>query len=478
MPAATPPRSATVHRALRCAVVLACLGMAAAIALLVLRAWWPAVYLGLLPSPQAVIAELHAIGGVASSDPSDYRSGALAALEDRFPHAADEAALLAALAAGPPDGALADLAREWTERHPASTDAVLAAVLRHRDASAAADRALVRAAYLSISHASLPGWLRKHQEADGCWPAATAPPGPGRWRPDRAASTAFAMMALMDEGADNITPGRMKKVLQEAVAALRARQRPDGRCADDARDHAAITLALVQLYAMTSEATLRSAAQGAVTAARRDLTAGGDCAWERDTTLALLQLVALKVAADARLDVGAALDDPYRALRACWAVENPTPGAPVRFRWREDGVALVQGEPDGVAGALMGFFTASVCRGHGGSAPELELLAGRVSAASADPRAWTPLGLSWALCGISALPVPAGTPPRKWLESAVDGLVAAITVGDREWDGAWGSSADPRDVAANAVLGSAALAALRCLGDRRFWEHEAAHPTR
>ncbi len=311
-----------MHRALRCAVVLACLGMAAAIALLVLRAWWPAVYLGLLPSPQAVIAELHAIGGVASSDPSDYRSGALAALEDRFPHAADEAALLAALAAGPPDGALADLAREWTERHPASTDAVLAAVLRHRDASAAADRALVRAAYLSISHASLPGWLRKHQEADGCWPAATAPPGPGRWRPDRAASTAFAMMALMDEGADNITPGRMKKVLQEAVAALRARQRPDGRCADDARDHAAITLALVQLYAMTSEATLRSAAQGAVTAARRDLTAGGDCAWERDTTLALLQLVALKVAADARLDVGAALDDPYRALRACWAVEQ------------------------------------------------------------------------------------------------------------------------------------------------------------
>ena len=468
-----PTRTGVATWVGRGAMAIAALGLASAVALLVLRRWWPERYLRYLPTPALVIGEAVAIGDMAQIADADPRSAPVSVLEDRFPQSSVTAALSAALGEEVPAKQLAGLAGEWTGRHPECTDVLGQAVLLHRSAGPVVMQEKLCDAYLTVTHATMFRWMRKGQESDGCWPAASAPPAPGRWQPGRAAATAMAMLLLIEMGIDNRTPGRGKKEMGNALAALRSVAGPDGRCAKDPRDHALVTLALVLLYGQTGDPGLKDTVQSALDAARRDLD-GGDCAWERDTLLAVLHLDAFVRAADCKLEVGGVLDHPFAALRRCWQAENPDPASPPRFGWREDGIALAHGGPDGLAAALWGFVLASRCPGAERQPPELAVLDELVARSSRHHGDWSPFGLEFASLGIMALPASPGTPGRSWLDAVERSLNDGITIGEPLWDATWGSTAHPRDVPANALLGVTAVGVRAFLNDRRFWERERA----
>jgi hypothetical protein len=151
----------------------------------------------------------------------------------------------------------------------------------HRQTRSAA-RALIRPDAL--------GWLAA--QVDGKrWALPTQAIAPDGWVPGIEACKALAMQAYLGAGFDHRMPSRHTQRVRSLLDDLSAAQSEKGAFAQDARDHALVTAAIAELYAMSHDPDLRprlESAQGIMRTAwppdePRWL-------WASDTTLAMVQL--------------------------------------------------------------------------------------------------------------------------------------------------------------------------------------------
>ncbi len=97
-------------------------------------------------------------------------------------------------------------------------------------------------------------WLSSHQVPDD-----------GQWSKGSATveDTGLALLALLGAGYTH-QAGKYKKTIADAINYLRRTQRPDGRFAEDVRQHAIATLAVAEAYGMTTSPVLKRLAEGGV----------------------------------------------------------------------------------------------------------------------------------------------------------------------------------------------------------------------
>ena len=166
-------------------------------------------------------------------------------------------------------------------------------------------------------------WLAKHQSPDGLWDASAQGAGRGGWIEGQQRGstgiqadtgiTGLATLSFLGAGYTHLD-GKHQRAVRRALDYLVSQQDPRGNLAGDAQLFAAMychgiaTLALVEAYAMTSDAQLRDAAQLAVNfsvASQNRVTGGwryrpGD---EGDTSQFGWQVLALTSAHEAGLTV-------------------------------------------------------------------------------------------------------------------------------------------------------------------------------
>jgi hypothetical protein len=168
----------------------------------------------------------------------------------------------------------------------------------------------------SIDHAL--EYLRKEQQADGAWPSAN----------NREGVNAFCLLAFLGRGHE---PGRgpYKGVVDRAVAHILSVQIDTGFFPVQMYDHALCTLALTEAYGFLPSPRMRKQIQKAVDLIVKSQNAAGGWRYQprpgdADLSVTVMQVVALRSAQNARLDVPQATID--KAIKYVKSLAAPTGG--------------------------------------------------------------------------------------------------------------------------------------------------------
>lgn len=121
-------------------------------------------------------------------------------------------------------------------------------------------------------------------------------PGPGAWIPSRPAVLGLLTLAYLGAGYDHRMPSRYRDTVQGMLDLVLAGQNARGCFAPDDRDHAIVTMAVAEAYAMTNDQRLHNPVLKAVTWLMRDDDLGAEARWSATTDLAVWDLMALKSA--------------------------------------------------------------------------------------------------------------------------------------------------------------------------------------
>ncbi|HYE07089.1 MAG TPA: prenyltransferase/squalene oxidase repeat-containing protein [Planctomycetota bacterium] len=188
-------------------------------------------------------------------------------------------------------------------------------------------------------------WFKRHQSPDGRWDVdgyqLNCADG-GRCEPGTehvgisgdVACTAYALMCFNSAGyTHRVGGGQYRKVIAQAIEWLVANQGADGVWGGRNYEHAVATMAIAEAYAMSRDKRLREPAQRGVDVilARQARADGYGLVWDyvqpnperNDASVSGWNVMALKSAAAADLDVGDGMVGAKRWLVGAWQAANP-----------------------------------------------------------------------------------------------------------------------------------------------------------
>ncbi len=193
-------------------------------------------------------------------------------------------------------------------------------------------------------------WFKRHQSANGMWDvdqyqancmdgAPKCEPGVNQTGNADIACTAYALMCYLGAGYDHQTPNKYRATVAKAMDWLLAQQSAEGLFGERNYEHAIATMALAEALGMSSDARLKEPAQKAVNIilARqakdpdaKDKAYGG-LGWDyvegnaarNDTSVTGWNLMALKSAMGAGLQVGSGMAGAKVWLERTWKASNP-----------------------------------------------------------------------------------------------------------------------------------------------------------
>jgi hypothetical protein len=192
-------------------------------------------------------------------------------------------------------------------------------------------------------------WFKRHQSPNGMWDAARYPvnctedpkcePGsdalPGKVN---VAMTGYAVMCFLGAGYDSVTPSKYQKTVKKGIQYLVSVQTADGVLGERNYEHAIAAKSLIEDYMMTGDPSLKEPAQKAVDVivAREnpDATAAdkayGGLGWDylnpgdrNDSSVTGWNVMALKSALGAGLNVGHGIEGAKNWLNKTWKATNP-----------------------------------------------------------------------------------------------------------------------------------------------------------
>lgn len=150
--------------------------------------------------------------------------------------------------------------------------------------------------------------------------------GPGSWKPNPTAVQALLALTYLGAGYDHLMPSKYSRRVATLISQLRSSQDEFGSFAANGCDHAIVTLALAEAYAMTNDPTLKQPAQMGIDHMLRAGDGGPEHRWSADSLQSCWDLAAQKSAL-----VGG-LRTELDHMEA-WMRSNPDFGTV----WREDG---------------------------------------------------------------------------------------------------------------------------------------------
>ena len=193
-------------------------------------------------------------------------------------------------------------------------------------------------------------WFKRHQSANGMWDVDQYQANcqengikcePGVNQPGDAdiACTAYAVMCFLGAGYDHVTPNKYRPTVEKAIEWLLAQQKADGLFGERNYEHAVATMALAEALGMSNDQRLRTPTQKAVdvVVARqaqdpnaKDKAYAG-LAWDyvapnaarNDTSVSGWNMMALKSALGAGLQVGNSMNGAKVWLERAWKAANP-----------------------------------------------------------------------------------------------------------------------------------------------------------
>jgi hypothetical protein len=193
-------------------------------------------------------------------------------------------------------------------------------------------------------------WFRRHQSPNGMWDVdqyqancddanPKCEPGKNQTGDADVACTGYALMCFLGAGYDNLTPNRYRPTVVKGLDWLLAQQKADGLIGERNYEHAVATMALAEAYGLSRDERLRGPAQKAVDLmlarqakdpdAKDKAYAGlgwdyveGNAA-RNDSSVTGWNLMALKSALGAGLDVRSGLEGGKVWLERTWKARNP-----------------------------------------------------------------------------------------------------------------------------------------------------------
>jgi len=210
-------------------------------------------------------------------------------------------------------------------------------------------------------------WFKKHQNPNGQWDVdgyvvnCTENPKceAGTENTDEAgdiACTGYALLCYLGAGYDHRMGSRYRLTVKKAIDWLLSVQKPDGLWGVRNYEHAIATMAMAEAYAMSGDGALKSPSQRGVDIVLKrqtpDSAGGYGLGWDyvdanlnrMDSSVSGWNVMALKSAAAANLNIGNGLEGSARWLRRTWEATNPewkklSPYGESRFpyTWSVDG---------------------------------------------------------------------------------------------------------------------------------------------
>lgn len=176
-----------------------------------------------------------------------------------------------------------------------------------------------------------------------------SPLAPDRWVAGPAATIAWRMDPFLNTGYDHRTPNKYQKRMRALMDRLLALEAGQGRFSPDERDNALALGALVELFAMTGDATLKPVVERCAAVISHDLIRR-ERAWQENTTQACLDSRCFR----SLVDAGVLSDDirkPLRASFVTWLATRTTTAPP---QWYARGVAIAATESERWGAVLAG----------------------------------------------------------------------------------------------------------------------------
>ena len=193
-------------------------------------------------------------------------------------------------------------------------------------------------------------WFKRHQSPNGMWDVdqyqancmdglPKCEPGVNQAGEADVACTAYAVMCFLGAGYDHQTPNKYRATVAKGIEWLLAQQQGDGLIGERNYEHAIATMALAEAMGMTNDQQLRAPAQKAVNVVVARQAQDPDAkdkgyaglAWDyvapnaarNDTSVSGWNMMALKSALGAGLQVGNSMDGAKRWLDRAWKAANP-----------------------------------------------------------------------------------------------------------------------------------------------------------
>jgi hypothetical protein len=193
-------------------------------------------------------------------------------------------------------------------------------------------------------------WFKRHQSPNGMWDVdqyqANCSDGVLKCEPgvDQAgngdvACTAYAVMCFLGAGHDHMTPGKYRETVTKALDWLVAQQNAEGVFGERNYEHAIATQALAEAMGLSNDSRLRAPTQKAVDVilARQAVDpqakdkAYAGLGWDyvkpnaarNDTSVTGWNVMALKSALGAGLQVGNSMQGAKNWLERTWKAANP-----------------------------------------------------------------------------------------------------------------------------------------------------------
>ncbi len=317
-------------------------------------------------------------------------------------------------------------------------------------------------------------WLKKHQSPNGMWDTVNYPvncsedpkcePGKashGSKDGADAAMTGYALMCFLSAGYDHKTGNTYRNVVKRGLEYLLSVQKPDGRLGARNYENAIATYALCDAYAMTNDADLKEPAQKAVNSIlacqaedpKAVDKAYGRLGWDylaanasrNDSSVTGWNVMALKSALAAGLEVGSGIDGAKNWLKRTWLATNPDADKldpytgesrfPYTFDAATDKVDLGAVGSNHKDLACVGM-VASVFLGHHAGDKMLETLANYV-AKHQTPATWGAMNSYYTYYNTMGMFQVGGPRWKKWNDTVKDILVNAQRKGEGCFDGSW-----------------------------------------
>jgi hypothetical protein len=193
-------------------------------------------------------------------------------------------------------------------------------------------------------------WFKRHQSPNGMWDVDTyqvncldgmpkCEPGVNQAGNADIACTAYAVMCFLGAGYDHHVPNKYRPTVTKAMAWLLAQQSAEGLFGERNYEHAVATMALAEALGMTGDESLKGPAQKAINIIlarqakdpKASDPAYSGLGWDyvegnaarNDTSVTGWNLMALKSALGAGLQVGSGMAGTKVWLERAWKASNP-----------------------------------------------------------------------------------------------------------------------------------------------------------